>query len=112
MGLQLKLRSGKSHGSVLFCPSGSPPISRVKGTPVLALRIPPSCQPPVNHAPTALEMWGLGTFQMVLKVKLCLMSKSQGPCLPCALANSGSEGMELRKGSPNCAPEPSSRHLL
>src|SRR5579864_4375724 len=112
MGLQPKRRSGKSAGSVLFWPSGSPPIRTVKGTPVLALRIPPSCQPPVNHAPTAFDKCGLGTVQMVLKVKLCLMSKSQGPCRPCALAKVIREVMELRKGSPSCAPEPSSRHLL
>src|SRR5690348_1416837 len=112
MGLQPKLRSGKSQGSVLFSPKGSPPIRTVKGTPVLAERMPPNCQPPVNHAPTGLEICALGTFQMLFKEKLCLISKSHGPWRPWRFANVISEGMEFRKGSPSWAPEPSSRHLL
>src|ERR1700676_505522 len=69
-------RSGNGHGSP-FMPTGSPPISNVKGAPVDAVKIPPTSQPPRMCCAAAPPNFGAGITQMKFAVKFLVWLKSQ-----------------------------------
>src|ERR1700722_250123 len=91
-------RFGKSQGSLLFDPKGSPSVPKVavNGTPSLTLRMLPNCHPFINQAtgPESDLSWGTSQVPLITKVRPMLKSerprllfKSNHCGLPMALAN-------------------------
>src|ERR1700682_675632 len=76
-------RLGKSQGSLLFKPNGSPSVPKVaeKGTPSLALKMPPSSQPLASQVTGPETPLRLGTCQVLLITRVRLMLKSDRPRL-------------------------------
>jgi hypothetical protein len=70
------MRLGKSDGSDLFCPSGSPDSIGVKGEPVLAVMIPPSSHPPSRRDLNPDADFGEGISQIQFPTKLWAILKS------------------------------------
>src|ERR1700730_15408428 len=105
-------RLGKSQGSSLFRPSGSPSVPKVavKGTPSLALKIPPNSQPFVIHAAAPENDLREGTCQVPLITKVRPILKSVRPRTDLK-SYQGKAEIELLNWSPYLVPEPVSMPL-
>src|SRR5579863_1249377 len=82
-------------------PSGSfpSPMVAVKGAPVVAVIMLPSCQPPAKFDKITESVCGEGMFHTNVAVNICRISKSQAPTRADLTSNSGT-AMEFRYVSP------------
>src|SRR6202023_2773185 len=71
------MRFGRANGSVLPNLSGSGLITTLKGTPLLASKIPPNCQPLSAHWPAANIDLGLGSSHSKFNTRFLPMLKSE-----------------------------------
>src|SRR5215469_14495983 len=98
------MRFGTSAlGSVLFIPSGSPPIVGVKGTPEVADSTPPTCHPETTHAAPEFNV-GMGISYVKFASRLWLTLKSERPRLILGLNHRGLD-IEFRYSSPTRLPD-------
>src|ERR1700730_548496 len=100
-------RLGKSQGSSLFRPSGSPSVPKVavKGTPSLALKIAPISQPLVIHAAAPENDLREGTCQVPLITKGRPILKSERPRIDLK-SYEGKPEIEFENWSPILFAEP------
>src|SRR6516162_1023065 len=113
MGSHPGILSGMPNVSEpLFCaPITSPWMSGVVGTPLVALKIPPTSHPRSTAAAGPCIERGTGICQSALMVAVWVKLKSEGARLICG-ANQNQVVTELEKESPNGVAEVSSIALL
>src|SRR6516162_11888646 len=86
---------------------GSPPVPKraLNGTPSLALKTPPNCQPLAAQASGPETDLGDGTCQRPLTTKVRRTSKSDKARVSLFKSNQFRLEMEFEKGSPATTPE-------
>src|ERR1700694_1753520 len=100
------MRSGTSYGSLLSVPSGSPPMTGVKGGPELACHVPTARQSLSSQACESAAGEGKSTVRCTETV--CAILKSEGPCAS-RRSYQGKLEIEFENWSPATVAEPLSR---